>query len=95
MWDSLLETVPILGSFLWDEWVLFATQTMSRRDKGDAMDETPFDQVLSGKLMNIPLLSVVVGGEVLGLSFNTSFLIVVEYSECHWLLNMSTALSIC
>lgn len=71
--------------------MLFATQTMSRRDKGDAMDETPFGQVLSGKLLNILLLCVVVGSEVLGLSFNTSFLIVVQYSECHWPLNISTA----
>lgn len=57
------------------------------------MDEAPFDRVLSGKLLNIPLLSVVLGSEVLGLSY-TRFLVVVEYSECHWLLKLSTALGI-
>lgn len=67
---------------------------MSRRDKGDATDEAPCDQVLSGKLLNSPLFHVVVGSEVFGLSFNTSFLVVVEYLECHWLLNISIALGI-
>lgn len=64
---------------------------MSGRDKGDAMDKAPFGQSLSRKL----LLGVVVGSEVLGLSFNTSFLVVVGHSECHLLLNISTALGIC
>lgn len=66
-------------------------QTMLVRDKGDAMDRAHFDQVLSGKLLNIPLFGVVVGSEVFGLSFDTSFHAVVEYSECHWLLNISSA----
>lgn len=57
------------------------------------MDEAPFDWVLRGKLLNIPLLGVVVGSEMLGLSY-TRFLVVVEYSECCWLLKLSTALGI-